>query len=121
MQERTRFPLQVTAALPASLARLAEIAGDLWYAWNRPARELFSRLHPELWEACGHNPKAFLRQVAQQTLLAGLSELWRFFICAPMCLAVYLTLAVGIFRITAPLHLVFSAVRDLSPIRSRGG
>jgi starch phosphorylase len=68
MTGRTRFPLQVIPALPEGLARLADIAGDLWYAWNRPARELFSRLHPELWEAVGHSPKAFLRQVEQARL-----------------------------------------------------
>ena len=68
MSGRTRYPLQVIPALPENLGRLADIAGDLWYAWNLPARELFSRLHPELWEAVAHSPKSFLRQVDQQRL-----------------------------------------------------
>ncbi len=59
--------------------------------------------------------------VAQQTVLANLSELVRFFVSIPLCLAVYLTLAVGIFRVTGPLNLAFSALRDLNPIRLPGG
>src|SRR4029077_7517251 len=49
-------------------ARLEEIAANLWYSWDRPARTLYSRLHTGLWDAVGHNPKAFLRRVDEQLL-----------------------------------------------------
>jgi starch phosphorylase len=65
---RTVYTLQVMPRLPAAIGRLAELAEDLWYAWHRPARELYSRLHPALWEAVGHNPKAFLHRVDQRRL-----------------------------------------------------
>ena len=44
------------------------MANDLMYSWDRSIRSLFHRLDRELWESCGHNPKAFLRRVSQQRL-----------------------------------------------------
>ena len=35
----TRFTLEVTPTIPPRLARLAELADDLWYAWDRAARQ----------------------------------------------------------------------------------
>ena len=64
----TAFPLEVTPRLPPELARLEELANNLWFSWNRPTRELFARLDPVLWEAVGHNPKAVLRGVDQRRL-----------------------------------------------------
>ena len=64
----TAFSLEVTPRLPAELARLEELANNLWFSWNRPTRELFARLDPVLWEAVGHNPKAVLRGVDQRRL-----------------------------------------------------
>ena len=49
--------------------------------------------------------------------LADFSHLMRIFVSGMVCLAVYLAVAVGIFRITAPLHLVFSVLRDLRAVR----
>ena len=62
------FPLEVQPRIPAELARLQEMANDLVYSWDRSIRSLFHRLDRELWEACGHNPKAFLRRVSQHRL-----------------------------------------------------
>ncbi len=62
------FVLEVNPRLPRELARLTELAGNLWYSWDRPARELFARLHPQLWGATGHSPTVFLRQVDEQRL-----------------------------------------------------
>jgi starch phosphorylase len=64
----TRFTLEVTPTIPPRLARLAELADDLWYAWDRAARNLFARLDPDLWQAIGHSPKALLRQVDEKRL-----------------------------------------------------
>ena len=60
--------LEVNPRLPAELARLPELAGNLWYAWNRPARELFARLNPQLWAQVAHSPLLMLRYVEQACL-----------------------------------------------------
>ncbi len=64
----TKYVVEVNPTLPPRLARLAELAGNLWYSWDRTTRELFERLHPGLWEAVGHNPLAFLKRVDQWRL-----------------------------------------------------
>src|SRR6266849_8183120 len=65
----TPYSLEVNPNLPERLARLEELAGNLRYSWDRPTRELFERLHPALWNAVGHNPKAFLRRVDERRLV----------------------------------------------------
>ena len=40
----TRFQLEVNPEIPARLARLDELANNLWYSWDRPTRSLFARL-----------------------------------------------------------------------------
>src|SRR5918911_1423827 len=65
----TRFTLEVQPVIPQGLKGLNELAEDLMYSWDRPVRRLLSRLDPELWETCGHNPKVFLRRVSQVRLL----------------------------------------------------
>ncbi len=69
MNKSTPYVLQVRPKIPARLARLEELANNLWYSWDRPTRALFARLHPGLWRATGQNPKAFLKRVDQQRLL----------------------------------------------------
>jgi starch phosphorylase len=64
----TRYSLEVQPVLPAPLKRLAELANDLLYSWDRSVRNLFYRLDPALWESTRHNPKVFLRRVAQYRL-----------------------------------------------------
>src|SRR6266446_2110635 len=68
MRRGTGFVLEVNPKIPRELSRLKELAFNLWYAWHRPARELFARLHPHLWDAVGHTPVAFLQQVDEQRL-----------------------------------------------------
>jgi PST family polysaccharide transporter len=55
----------------------------------------------------------------QQALLADFSRLARFVLAVPICTAVYLAVIVGAFRVTAPLQLAFSLLRDFSPSRLR--
>jgi len=62
----TRYPLEVRPVIPAALARLEELAGNLMYSWDRHTRGLFRRIDPVLWEASDHNPTVFLRRVPQQ-------------------------------------------------------
>jgi starch phosphorylase len=65
----TPYSLEVNPKLPQRLARLEDLAGNLWYSWDRPTREVFERLHPSLWNAVGRNPRAFLRRVDESRLL----------------------------------------------------
>src|SRR5258708_32472104 len=68
MEQRpgTAFPIEVTPRLPAAIARLEELASNLWFSWDRPARALFARLDTALYEAVGQNPKALLKGVSQR-------------------------------------------------------
>lgn len=70
----TRYSIEVQPTLPKPLSRLRELADDLFYSWDRPVRGLFYRLDPELWEACSHNPKLFLRRVSQERLDAAAED-----------------------------------------------
>src|SRR6266481_4888936 len=74
MEKSTSFVLQVRPKIPARLARLEELANNLWYSWHRPTRGLFARLHPGLWRATGQNPKAFLKRVDEKRLLDAAND-----------------------------------------------
>jgi len=60
--------LEVTPVIPASLSRLTELAGNLFFSWHRPIRALFEDLAPELWQQTGGNPRLMLRCVDQSAL-----------------------------------------------------
>jgi PST family polysaccharide transporter len=55
--------------------------------------------------------------VAQHLLPVSLSPLPRFAISVPICMTIYLALAVGVFGVTQPLRIALRALRDFSPIR----
>src|SRR3990172_6744273 len=67
----TTYQIEVNPRLPERLARLEDLANNLWYSWNRPTRALFSGLHPALWHAGGHSPKAFLKRVDKRRINEG--------------------------------------------------
>ena len=69
MQPGTRYLLEVNPRIPKRLARLEELAADLWYSWDRATRSLFAKLNPSLWDAVGHSPKAMLKRLDEQRLL----------------------------------------------------
>src|SRR5438128_1725581 len=46
--------------LPARIARLEELAVDLWWSWHGEARGVFRRLDYGLWRATAHNPVRML-------------------------------------------------------------
>ena len=58
----------VVPTLPKRIEALRELACNMWWSWSQQARELFIRLDPELWEACGHSPMALLGRVSQERL-----------------------------------------------------
>lgn len=64
----TPFTLEVRPRIPSNLARLEELANNLFYSWDRHVRGLFLRLDLQLWDECKHNPKLFLRLVSQEKL-----------------------------------------------------
>jgi glycogen phosphorylase len=56
------------ARLPDRLARLHDLAADLWWTWNPGAREVFRRIDYPLWRQTAHNPVLMLRQVSPEML-----------------------------------------------------
>ncbi len=64
----TRYSFEVRPTLPANLSRLDELANNLIYSWDRRIRGLFYFIDPALWDRSEHNPKVFLRRVAQERL-----------------------------------------------------
>lgn len=64
-----RHPIiEVTPVIPDALARLPELAANLFFGWHRPTRALFEDLDPEVWKQSGGNPRLLLRCVSQQAL-----------------------------------------------------
>lgn len=56
------------AALPARLARLGELAYNLWWGWNPAGRRAFQELDPDLWARVKHNAVRFLREIRAEQL-----------------------------------------------------
>jgi len=74
LQPGTRYFLEVNPRVPKRLERLQELAGNLWYSWDRPTRALFAKLNPALWDSVGHSPKALLKRIDEQRLLDAASD-----------------------------------------------
>ena len=55
-------------ALPDRIARLGDLAGDLWWSWHPKAREVFRRLELLLWRQTGHNPVQMLQRLTPEQL-----------------------------------------------------
>ena len=60
--------------LPDRIGRLAELATDLWWSWNRDARLLFRRLDYALWRSTAHNPVRMLWVLPAEKLSAAASD-----------------------------------------------
>ncbi len=54
--------------LPTPLARLDELARNLFWTWEPDARGLFRELDRDLWERVDHNPIVLLRDIEQERL-----------------------------------------------------
>ncbi|MGM0767632.1 MAG: alpha-glucan family phosphorylase [Pseudomonadota bacterium] len=68
MRNATEFKLEARPSIPEALTRLEELANDLFYSWDHGVRSLFARIDLRLWQKVAHNPKLFLRRVAQNRL-----------------------------------------------------
>ncbi len=60
--------IEITPEIPAALQRLPELAGNLFFSWDRPTRALFEALDGDLWRQVRGNPKLLLRCISQQAL-----------------------------------------------------
>jgi len=58
----------VIPRLPENIARLHELAYNLWFSWNPPACALYKKINENLWAETGHNPVKFLLNVRQEEL-----------------------------------------------------
>lgn len=54
--------------LPERIARLEEVAYNLWWSWNISARGLFKAVDRTLWQSTHHNPVAVLVKCRRETL-----------------------------------------------------
>ncbi len=54
--------------LPPRLARLEELAYNLWWAWHRASRDLFKQLDRTLWTTTRHNPVRILQEIPPENL-----------------------------------------------------
>jgi len=61
-------------ALPDRIARLDELAVDLWWSWHTEPRAVFRRLDYALWRATAHNPVRMLSLVPPARLEAAAAE-----------------------------------------------
>jgi starch phosphorylase len=53
---------------PERIARLRDLAYNLWWSWHPEAQDLYCQIDPELWELVYHSPIRFLREVRQRRL-----------------------------------------------------
>lgn len=70
----TLYVLEVNPRIPPKLARLEDLANNLWYSWDRATRAIFSRLHPALWGAVGHSPKLLLKRIDEKRLIGAADD-----------------------------------------------
>jgi phosphorylase/glycogen(starch) synthase len=61
--------IYVQSDVPEKLAKLKELANNLWWSWNTEAEALFKRMDPSLWEDVKHNPKLLLEKIDYKRLL----------------------------------------------------
>ncbi len=59
---------QIHARLPRRIIRLEQLAYNLWWSWNRQARDLFKRVDRTLWATTRHNPVRILLETSEENL-----------------------------------------------------
>ncbi|HJZ71976.1 MAG TPA: alpha-glucan family phosphorylase [Vicinamibacterales bacterium] len=60
--------------LPERIARIEELAVDLWWSWHTDARETFRRLDYALWRSTAHNPVRMLWLISPEKLEQAASD-----------------------------------------------
>ncbi|MGH2593161.1 MAG: alpha-glucan family phosphorylase [Anaerolineae bacterium] len=61
-------------SLPKPIARLGELAYNLWWSWHRDAPDLYRWMDDVLWERVTHNPVKFLQQVHRAKINAAIQN-----------------------------------------------
>ena len=64
------YPDHTGPLLPQSLARLRDLAHNLWWTWHPAAVALFRDLDPERWPVCNHNPLRMIAEASAERLEA---------------------------------------------------
>jgi starch phosphorylase len=64
----------LSSQLPRRIAKLTELAYNLWWTWHPEVPRLFQRIDRVLWETVYHNPVKFLRQVEREALRAAYND-----------------------------------------------
>jgi len=54
--------------LPPRIARLSDLAYNLWWSWHQEARDLFKLLDFPLWRSTNHNPVRMLEEASPERL-----------------------------------------------------
>jgi len=60
--------------IPKRIARLGELAYNLWWTWQPEAARLFGRLDYDLWERLGHNPIRMLQEISHGRLVQAAKD-----------------------------------------------
>lgn len=60
--------------IPSKIARLPELAYNLWWSWTPEARALFKRLDVTLWRSTQHNPVMMLQQIDLDSLQSAAKD-----------------------------------------------
>jgi starch phosphorylase len=60
--------VEVRPVLAPDIARLGELAYNLWWSWNPTATSLYQSIDPQLWETANHNPVRLLHGASQRDL-----------------------------------------------------
>ncbi|MEO8321652.1 MAG: lipopolysaccharide biosynthesis protein [Bradyrhizobium sp.] len=113
------LPFGVTGvAMAYTIAMFALFVPALVYA-GRPvgigARDVLQAVGPQTVAALVAVAAGFALQLE---FLGELPQFMRVFISGMVCLATYLAVVVGVFRVTDPLRLAFSVLRDFRAVRS---
>jgi starch phosphorylase len=66
--------LAVRPRIPTAIARLEELAYNLWWSWSVEAQALYGRLDPALWESVNHNPIKILHRIEQEKIDAAAAD-----------------------------------------------
>jgi starch phosphorylase len=60
--------------IPKRIARLRDLAYNLWWTWHPEAQDLYRHIDADLWEREYHNPVDFMRDVRQTRLEAAAAD-----------------------------------------------
>jgi starch phosphorylase len=71
---RDEDPVTPIPPTPDGLARLPELALNLWWSWNSEARDLFRRLDTTVWRQTHHNPVRLLQEIAPDRLTSAAAD-----------------------------------------------